>query len=132
MSAVRVRHIYKYDPTVVEYSCRDLVDFVDHQKRSQEKTKEKSGNKHFCYAHGLRQGFEYVKVNGILREESRPFEADCREEVVTRHGSNLGYIKEVVSLTTVKEVLQTLQNHPVAGCIPVFEPDYGSINDVSV
>ncbi|XP_018512240.1 uncharacterized protein LOC103853010 isoform X1 [Brassica rapa] len=124
-----VRHIYKYDPTVVEYSCRDLVDFVDHQKRSQEKTKEKSGNKHFCYAHGLRQGFEYVKVNGILREESRPFEADCREEVVTRHGSNLGYIKEVVSLTTVKEVLQTLQNHPVAGCIPVFEPDYGSIND---
>ncbi|CAF1912157.1 BnaCnng19950D [Brassica napus] len=129
VSAVRVRHIYKYDPTVVEYSCRDLVDFVDHQKRSEEKTKEKSGNKHFCYAHGLREGFEYVKVNGILREESRPFEANCREEVLTRHGSNLGYIGEVVSLTTVKEVLQTLQNHPVAGCIPVFEPDYSSIND---
>lgn len=65
----------------------------------------------------------------ILREESRPFEANCREEVLTRHGSNLGYIGEVVSLTTVKEVLQTLQNHPVAGCIPVFEPDYSSIND---
>lgn len=127
MSAVRL--IHKHDTDKVEYSCRDLVDFVDPRKRSQEKIKE--DGKHYCYSHGLREGFEYVREKGIEREEDRPLEIECRKEVLPRHRSNLGYIGEVVSLDTVNEVLDTLQAHPVAGCMPIFEPDYTDIGDVS-
>ncbi|CAH8340359.1 unnamed protein product [Eruca vesicaria subsp. sativa] len=72
-----MRHICQYDTAKVEYSCRDLMDFVDPHKRSEEKKNE--DKTHFCYSIDLLKAFNHVGVKGIEREQSRSFEVDCRE-----------------------------------------------------
>ncbi|CAA7052203.1 unnamed protein product [Microthlaspi erraticum] len=72
-----VRQIEKRDEDVnIRYSPQELIDFVDAEQR---KVGSKEG--HYCYPLNLTKGFEYVKKNGIQREENRPF-IGCSKEPI--------------------------------------------------
>lgn len=113
---------------MIEYSCQDLVDFTDPQLHSVGKIN--IDVEHFCYTCHVRFS-SYASKSGIAREEDRPFQFLCQKDIPPRVESNLGYIGEVINVMTIEEVIKLLKDHPVAASIPVFEPEYSEIGDVS-
>ncbi|XP_010451343.1 PREDICTED: cathepsin R-like [Camelina sativa] len=119
-----IRYLKKYDTVKTEYSLQDIVDFTNPEKRAQK------GGPHYCYPWYVHKGLEYVSRAGIQREEARPFHRDhCEKDVPPRNPVRLGYIREAVQLKTIEDALVVLLEHPVAGGIPLFSPEYANIKD---
>ncbi|VVA99861.1 unnamed protein product [Arabis nemorensis] len=101
------------------YSPQDMIDFVDPQMRRT--TRED----HYCYPNSLKNGLNYVRDNGIQREEDRPFIGCSADQPDSyRNPANLTFTKRHKTALSIDQMFGALKEGPIGASLAIFQPEF--------